>query len=148
METLGGGGGCVNGGDGGMKNKRTGKDMERRRRAEGGEAKWEGTRDGGRNRLTNTKQTARENEKSRLSFLSPIFFFFWPLWEIIQSTSPQCITLSESQDMDLPKVNTAATPSSIPFALRRRQPARSPSVLLICVALCNASGAEWWRRNV
>ena len=76
METLGGGGGCVNGGDGGMKNKRTGKDMERRKRAEGGEAKWEGTRDGGRNRLTNTKQTARENEKSRLSFLSPIFFFF------------------------------------------------------------------------
>lgn len=48
METLGGGGGgggggCVNRGDGGMKNKRTGKDMERRRRrVERGEAKWEG----------------------------------------------------------------------------------------------------------
>lgn len=61
METVGGGGGCDNEGDGGAENKRTGEDMESRRREGGREAKWEEhdlkTADerGGRNRR---KQTA------------------------------------------------------------------------------------------
>lgn len=41
METVGGGGGCDNEGDGGAENKRTGEDMESRRR--------EGERLSGRN---------------------------------------------------------------------------------------------------
>lgn len=41
METVGGGGGCDNEGDGGVENKRTGEDMESRRR--------EGERLSGRN---------------------------------------------------------------------------------------------------